>query len=623
MSGRFITLFVALVLAAELEADAQVITKVERHNPSGASKPARVEIAPTPLAEGATAFADRTHVYRSVPTVLLGAQYILMSNEDKNNPLFELHLTIGEPGTLYLILDSRVGTNIRSPTAIANPAAAGMAWMILMGFTDTGLHLTLDENADRTIDNYCSVFSTQVVPGEIVLLAQNDLPSGNPYERNMYGVAVTSAPGKAKHPVPVSGEPAAVASVLQWTPGAMAAFHNVYLGANPQLGPADLVSPLSAVPVFHLPQDSMIPNGTYYWRVDEVGADLVTGTRGDVWSFRTASVFDPVPADGTQWVDPYSALSWKAYQGTVAHDLYFGADRAAVERGAASVYRGSLVATSWKLPTLKAGATYFWRVDAVTPDGARKIGPMWSFAMSSAVEIIDPDLIGWWSMEEGVGTTAGDWSGHGHHAQFTVPAPAWAMGYSGEALQCAGVGDAAVCADGSFLNGLTALTAMAWVKSNGIGTDKGFLIFQTPVGSDNMDIRYDAAGITAGGRNVIKMGITVSVDGRDTILQLESSDDRQTMQWQHVALVWSSGQALKLYLDGNLDVPTAGGGKAIGSLSNCSTVIIGQGGKDGSDSSWDGLIDEVRIYNRALTQEEIQVLMQSDLGPEPRSVRQH
>ena len=65
-----------------------------------------------------------------------------------------------------------------------------------------------------------------------------------------------------------------------------------------------------------------------------------------------------------------------------------------------------------------------------------------------------------------------------------------------------------------------------------------------------------------GGRNVIKMGITVSVEGRDTILQLESSNDVQTTQWQHVALVWSSGQALKLYINGNLDVPTAGSGKA-------------------------------------------------------------
>jgi hypothetical protein len=623
MNGRFISVLVALIVAAGLEADAQVITKVERRNPSAASGPARVEIAPGPLVEGAKAFADRVHVYRDLPTALIGAQYVLMSNEDKNNPVFELHLTIGEPGTLYLILDSRVGTNIRSPTAVANPAAAGMAWMILMGFTDTGLRTTLDENADRTIDNYCSIFSVPVVPGEVVLLAQNDLSSGNAYERNMYGVAVTSAPARATHPVPVSGEQAAVASVLQWTPGAMAAFHNVYLSTNPQFRPADLVGALSAAPVLRLPQDAMVPNSTYYWRVDEVAADMATVTKGDVWSFRTGSVFDPTPTDGTQWVDPHSALSWTAYQGTTAHDLYFGADRAAVERGAASVFRGALSGTSWRLPTLKAGATYFWRVDAVMSDGARRIGPLWSFGMSPVIEIIDPNLIGWWTMEEGVGTTVGDWSGHGHHAQFTVPAPAWTMGRSGEALQCAGIGDAAVCADGSFLNGLTALTAMAWVKSNRIETDKGFLIFQTPAGGDNMNLRYDAAGVTAGGRNVIKMGITVAVEGRDTILQLESSNDRQTTQWQHVALVWSSGQALKLYINGDLDVPTAGSGKAVGSLSNCSAVIIGQGGKDGSDSSWEGLIDEVRIYNQALTQEEIQALMQGDLGSELRPVREH
>ena len=97
----------------------------------------------------------------------------------------------------------------------------------------------------------------------------------------------------------------------------------------------------------------------------------------------------------------------------------------------------------------------------------------------AAVESSDPNLIGWWRMEEGVGTKACDWSGYGHHAAFGEPAPAWTGALRrGPAMRrhrgCRRV------PDGSFLNGLAAVTAMAWVKSNRIGTDKGFLIFQTP-----------------------------------------------------------------------------------------------------------------------------------------------
>jgi len=41
-------------------------------------------------------------------------------------------------------------------------------------------------------------------------------------------------------------------------------------------------------------------------------------------------------------------------------------------------------------------------------------------------------------------------------------------------------------------------------------------------------------------------------------------------------------------------------------VSTCEKLIIGRGGKDIVNSAgWDGLIDEVRIYSRALSAEEV------------------
>ena len=176
----------------------------------------------------------------------------------------------------------------------------------------------------------------------------------------------------------------------------------------------------------------------------------------------------------------------------------------------------------------------------------------------AAIESRRPDLLAWWRMDEGVGTKVVDWSGHSRHAALGDPAPTWTQGIVGGDLQFAGNGDHAVYQDGSFLNGLAALTIMTWIKSDVIYTDKGFLIFEAPNGNDNVGIRYDADGIIAGGRNVMKMGITVSEYGTDKVLQLESSSGVQTTDWQHMALVWSSGQTLTLYINGQLDVPTAG-----------------------------------------------------------------
>ncbi len=54
--------------------------------------------------------------------------------------------------------------------------------------------------------------------------------------------------------------------------------------------------------------------------------------------------------------------------------------------------------------------------------------------------IIDPNLIGWWSFEEGQGSLAMDQSGHGNHATL-VGDPQWVPGYDGLALDFDGQGD--------------------------------------------------------------------------------------------------------------------------------------------------------------------------------------
>ena len=339
---------------------------------------------------------------------------------------------------------------------------------------------------------------------------------------------------------------------------------------------------------------------------------------GDVWSFTTAlaTAYDPVPPDGISHVDwALGALTWKAGKNAVAHDLYFAKDRVAVDRGIRSAFGETVFLTRWVLPMLDPNTTYYWRVDEVAPDGVREPGFVWSFTTMPIVAVKDPNLLGWWTMDEGAGATVVDWSGYGHNATLGSPAPTWAQGRLGGALQFAGHGDSAVCASGSFVNGLDALTIAAWVKSNVTNTDKGFLTFEVPDGNDNMDIRYDADGFIAGGHNLIKMGITVSEQGVPTILQLESSSNVQTTDWQHVTVVWSGDQGLKLYLDGTLDAHTvSNAARAVrGTLTGFGRMTIGKGGKDILDSSWEGLIDDLRIYNKALTEEQIRAIMQS--GP--------
>jgi len=606
----FVLVLLAVAMSAVSVSQGQFITGVERRNPDGNSGDTEPVISDTFLAEDSLCYVDRTHQYNEVPEILLEAEYIRTANDDKDNASYEMDVTLSQDVTLYLILDNRIPSGGGSGQG-ADPdlAGAGMNWVADLGFEDTGLDIGIDEGGDGDIDRWSSVYAAPVSAGTITLLAQNT-------NGNMYGVAAVAPRVKARKPSPADGADGVITPLFQWTAGDTALFHRLYLGTSPELTEADLVGPQTTFEMYyHAP--GLTPGVTYYWRVDEVEADMATVHTGDVWSFAAAplAAFAPTPADGAIFVEPNRPeLSWTGGTKAVTHEVYFSTDQTAVENGDPAAFQGSSLLLSWTAPALEKGTTYYWRVDEVESDGTTKYaGAVWSFETAPLIPMTDPSLLGWWKMDEGVGTVAADWSGYDRHAQLGDPAPSWAVGQLGGALEFAGNGDSAVYADGSFLNGLEALTVTAWIKSDVTNTDKGFIIFENPAGNDDQDMRYDAAGTTGGGSNLLKLGVTVATDAGDVVVQVESSNDSQTTEWQHVAMTWSSGQPLQLYLNGKPDVPTASSDAEIGTLTGASTVIIGKGGKDTS-GSWDGLIDEVRIYSEALTQDDITLVMRGDLS---------
>jgi len=179
-------------------------------------------------------------------------------------------------------------------------------------------------------------------------------------------------------------------------------------------------------------------------------------------------------------------------------------------------------------------------------------------------------------------------------------------GKYGQALSLDGSGAHAVDDDGGdYVNGLDAITIAMWVKSNQTSTDKGFFVGNDPNGEDKwLCIRYDVAGSNGGGANVIKAGVITDA-GKTT---LESSADIQITEWQHVAMVWSTDEQLKLYIDGVEDAPTANEAAIGSSISGFTKLIVGKGAKDTS-GGWDGLIDDVYIYPEALSAAEIAEVM--------------
>ena len=149
-------------------------------------------------------------------------------------------------------------------------------------------------------------------------------------------------------------------------------------------------------------------------------------------------------------------------------------------------------------------------------------------------------------------------------------------------------------------NGLSNFSLSIWIKSNDAGIDKGFFEAVDSGGGELWGLRYDSTGASAGGANVIKLGITTSESGGNTNRgadQQETQEDVQTTEWQHLLMTWEDGEGFNLYIDGVLDEPTLAMQTTGGTLSDMDRFVLGHGAK----AYWDGHIDEVAVWTSTLT----------------------
>ena len=216
---------------------------------------------------------------------------------------------------------------------------------------------------------------------------------------------------------------------------------------------------------------------------------------------------------------------------------------------------------------------------------------------------VDDGLIGYWTFDEAGGKYAFDASDNSRYARLSDGAAlAFNEGKIGGALKNDGSRDNATVVDSAeLINGLDAFSLCFWVKSNITHTDRGFINGRTPNDKDEFfGFRYNKDGRGGGENNVIKAGITTTSGSHS----LESSGNVQTKEWQHLAFTWRSGEPMKLYINGVLDNPSFIQPAISGTLSNVDKLVIGRGGKD-RRRGWNGLIDDVRLYNKVLSAREI------------------
>jgi Concanavalin A-like lectin/glucanases superfamily/The GLUG motif len=304
--------------------------------------------------------------------------------------------------------------------------------------------------------------------------------------------------------------------------------------------------------------------------------------------------FNPTPNDGEISVEPNVVLSWFPGKDVVTHDVYFGTDFNEVNNADvcdSNVYMGYREVNEWDTNShypsgLNFNTTYYWRIDENSIQGTTK-GNVWNFTT-----LIEPNIVGWWTLKEGVGNTAWDSTGHGYNG--SIVGATWFN--NPVYLSFDGINDYVSVANNSALNITGDITISAWVYLTRTSTEG---IVEKTAGNGATNSPFDFR--TNGGKLAL---VRSDASGHEYVYD---SNTVPLNNWHHV-LVRVENKVVKFYIDGSFTGTT--GTLTKNPTVNSRPLYIGRR-DDGLYLA--GRVQSVRVYNHALSPADIWSLYQS--GP--------
>jgi len=209
-------------------------------------------------------------------------------------------------------------------------------------------------------------------------------------------------------------------------------------------------------------------------------------------------------------------------------------------------------------------------------------------------------LVGYWKMDEGVGTTTTDSSGNNITGTFSGSTlPDWSSGKYGVGVSFNGVNNYIDIGNSSPIRNFTnQITVSVWAKYSAYGGGGQSYSVLAVKGTPWTFLMENPSN---------KIRFRVTAGGQD--LAAADSQTHNLNQWYHFVGTYD-GQNIKMYKDGML----VGTTPATGNL-GVNDVSAKIGTFTGTTYNFNGLIDEVRIYNRALSSTEVYQLY--EYAPEP------
>jgi Concanavalin A-like lectin/glucanases superfamily/Domain of unknown function (DUF2341)/Fibrillar collagen C-terminal domain/Fibrinogen beta and gamma chains, C-terminal globular domain len=214
----------------------------------------------------------------------------------------------------------------------------------------------------------------------------------------------------------------------------------------------------------------------------------------------------------------------------------------------------------------------------------------WYGGMGSSIDtgpILDMDF------DQFVGGVYLDRSGNGHHTSSISSDPVWKSSVNckdGRCVDFDASSDWVIIPADSTFDFTGDYTLEAWIKTNSVAGANQGIMGKFSSNGWGLQLKYDKANF-----------------GSHSCSNFDSTTSLQIDTWYHIVGIFKFSADDELYVNGRLDSTgnLAGGGSSPGNCNdNTSDVVIGTY-RTSTTEEFNGIIDQVKIYDRALTQAEV------------------
>ena len=282
----------------------------------------------------------------------------------------------------------------------------------------------------------------------------------------------------------------------------------------------------------------------------------------------------------TVGITTVSKLKWKSGVNAKSSKIYFGtqADQLPLLAEVKS-------SSHDELPELEEGTRYYWRVDEVWADGTVITGDVWNFTIG--------EIVGWWKFDGDVN----DSSGNGNDGT-EIGDPTYAAGKFGQAISFDGEGDRvevpATVAGNPELFPARAISVSAWIRTTVSASKLCSLV--------RHEFHFTSLQTYDGGAHAA--AFTDQKGSRTLRLTTFDWSKINDGKWHHCAVTYNNGNH-EVWIDGTKETSNNFGSYPLWTGDDQPWVFGGKERGEGGGEHYPGELDDVRIYNYALSEGEI------------------